>query len=818
MGEKHVDLGAGVIHRTPDLEYTNIAQRDADTVYSSNPANLFKTVWVASLQELQLLISNAPTWVSTMANPTPPLSSVLAAGNETSGTDLIISATDNLFVGGGMNVGGTATPDLCSSIDLTATDKALVLNRVGNTEEAALGLIGPEAMFIYNPDLMGLRIFTGNQWESVLVGVPGIDDVLAVNQSINGVTRSIALINNGDFVYAADYSNQFTEQSLIDKNYSDFHSYLAQNVQNTGVISGGMVTQTSATTLSISAGTGFITDFADPTNPKTMRVDIAEDLNFTPANLSLDGVYIFRYDDNGNRTETLLTSISDQDRRDRLLPGGYIAVAGVIVEVIPETLNIGYDGMESFKDFFTSIIGPSNAEGNVIFPNISGNLSIDNTGGRLFVLAANFRIEPENPDRPLVSPIASFPFIKVFRAAPPGQDIIPVPPPASSIDPDNYDDGSGVLASMPPNDWQVQLIYCKGGLNPLTSLDGSYFVAYGQEVFNTFAGAQAALLSGTLEYEEFPELQFLVQRSWLIVKTGATDLTDTNEAVFFNAGKSRSGGVATSGGVAGINLPGGSSNNIQFNDMGTFGGTNDLTWDGSELFVNGLINGGVLLGDGNRVFQFSGAPYTGVGNLSTTIFGNGALANQTGGDECSAFGKNALNSNITASDCSAFGAGALQNNLTSFNTAVGTRALQVLSSGTLNTAMGRFVGISVTTGNRLTLLGQQAGQGLVTANGGIYLGNSTTAPAATTNEFLNIGNILFGDLVNNKIVIGGGVAFPTGDYSLRLAAVSQAFGLNSMDTTQEGAMTLADGMVWYNSTLNKYRGRENGITVTFTTV
>ncbi len=49
---------------------------------------------------------------------------------------------------------------------------------------------------------------------------------------------------------------------------------------------------------------------------------------------------------------------------------------------------------------------------------------------------------------------------------------------------------------------------------------------------------------------------------------------------------------------AGGGIPGGSQNNVQFNDGGVFGGSSDLTYDGNALTMKSLDNGSVIVGNG----------------------------------------------------------------------------------------------------------------------------------------------------------------------------------------------------------------------------
>ena len=106
---------------------------------------------------------------------------------------------------------------------------------------------------------------------------------------------------------------------------------------------------------------------------------------------------------------------------------------------------------------------------------------------------------------------------------------------------------------------------------------------------------------------------------FLVVKQGATNLSDPTQAAFFTDGAFRGAGVSTSGGISGITTPGGSDTNIQFNDGGTFGGSNNLTWDGSDLGVTGTINGTTITQEANSDLFIGDSTPTLSGGLNTAI-------------------------------------------------------------------------------------------------------------------------------------------------------------------------------------------------------
>ena len=182
MGAFHTELPAGFIHRTPDQNYANVAARDADTAYSTNVNNLFKTVYIEDLQELQMLISVTPTWVTTMSGPTPGISTVL----------LVDQDIDGVF----RNIVGINNASLQTVFyDVTAADYT---QKAGFDIDETLVSIGRA-----NGDGAGA--------ETTVQEIDFQSGAMTVKDTVN--TRGLQ--------YDADYSGNFLARSLVDKAYVD---------------------------------------------------------------------------------------------------------------------------------------------------------------------------------------------------------------------------------------------------------------------------------------------------------------------------------------------------------------------------------------------------------------------------------------------------------------------------------------------------------------------------------------------------------------------------------------------------------------------
>ncbi|MCE2929325.1 MAG: hypothetical protein LW817_06830, partial [Candidatus Caenarcaniphilales bacterium] len=87
------------------------------------------------------------------------------------------------------------------------------------------------------------------------------------------------------------------------------------------------------------------------------------------------------------------------------------------------------------------------------------------------------------------------------------------------------------------------------------------------------------------------------------------------------------------------------------------------------------------------------------------------------------------------------------------NTGVGIHALHAVNIGNGNTAFGFSALNQLTNGHSNLAIGDQAGVGMIGGNGNIFIGN-VNGSSATASDELNIGDAIFGNLVNGNIGIG----------------------------------------------------------------
>lgn len=594
-------------------------------------------------------------------------------------------------------------------------------------------------------------------------------------KSINFTNLSMLITDEIDtkgLEYAGDYSGNFTDRSLVDKEYVDsgsFTSALTRNVQSTGLISGMQLSATvPSTTYDIAAGTGLITNYSNPSNTTVTQIAYIGGTGLTPINLATEGTYVVGLDKDNLIVEFNIAAITNQNRRDNILIGAYRTNGTNVIFLGDSPFNLGYDGIASHKDFIRDVIGPANIIGNDFTAN-GANLTFDGTGGQFYIIASNFRIDPEVPDESTVAASSPTTFSHVYRQASPSTDLVTLPP-TTLVDPTMWDDGSGTLQTVSVNDWTIQVIYI-GPQNVKR-------VAYGQQVFNTLALAEDALLTGALNFDEFPVLQNLVRRTFLIVRQDATDLSNVAQATFFQDGKFRTGAISTVGGIPSITNPGGVDTDVQFNDAGTFGGDSNLQWNKTTnaLAINGTINDATIEG------TLSGNKSLWINTPVPTLYGEN---------------NNGIGDLVL---------GSLNNASAINNTAVGDGAMKSVTNGSHNTVFGATNFEDMLTGSLNIAIGYENGVGWISGSSNILLGSGIVLPTTTISNYLEIQETIFGDLSTKQLRIGGGLGAVVNPHTGSLYVVGGAIvGDTELWLDEDGS----NNNIYINSTLPSTIGTSN---------
>jgi hypothetical protein len=190
--------------------------------------------------------------------------------------------------------------------------------------------------------------------------------------------------------------------------------------------------------------------------------------------------------------------------------------------------------------------------------------------------------------------------------------------------------------------------------------------------------------------------------------------------------------------------------------------------------------------------------------FDNTFWGYEAGLSITDGRNNTANGSGALRSATMALSNTANGVNALYSNINgNYNNATGHGALSFNISGNSNVADGYNAMNTNTIGNSNTCVGDESD---------VSTNNLTNASAFGANALVSASNSL---VLGNGARVGIGTSAPNASSVLDLTSTTGALLIPRMTTTQKNALTAVNGMIVYDSTLNKFQGYENGVWTSF---
>jgi hypothetical protein len=129
----HKDLLDGNIHVIYDKEYIDTTARDADTTWNGDSANIGKAVRVNAGPTFFLLNTIAPTWLELTTTASATLAGVLAIGNLTGGTDIVVDTGDVVTLTDAPVAGTDATNKTYVDAQVGANNELSEILANGNT-------------------------------------------------------------------------------------------------------------------------------------------------------------------------------------------------------------------------------------------------------------------------------------------------------------------------------------------------------------------------------------------------------------------------------------------------------------------------------------------------------------------------------------------------------------------------------------------------------------------------------------------------------------------------------------------------------------
>lgn len=310
---------------------------------------------------------------------------------------------------------------------------------------------------------------------------------------------------------------------------------LAYNHQATGIMSGGLlsVNGSDVTKFDVAEGFGTIVDnYTDPENPNVIHINWPAYTAVTPTYLAVAIVSFVGIDAGGNIVQFVGT-ITDDARRDYIIIGILVHTSNTVVEGAAFFPYPAYDQAHAFLDF-SDVIGPVNKDGNKFSANGS-SLELAKTEGILFRLGVNWANSQKTPNN-LTVPAETAP--NFFISYQNGSGSFVGNERDTDIDPTKYDDGSGTLATISGNKWQIIRIYL--------ATNNDVIICPGQ---NTYSKEDQALAAVNIEvFNKNPVLLATNLRAFLVIRKNCTDLSDESKCHFVEVDKF--GQVASEGSSA----------------------------------------------------------------------------------------------------------------------------------------------------------------------------------------------------------------------------------------------------------------------------
>lgn len=315
-----------------------------------------------------------------------------------------------------------------------------------------------------------------------------------------------------------------------------------ENLQ-TGVLYGGVITVNALdnSKVDISAGVGVIVSPGASTTalpvPTVTTVTWTAKTAVTLTYLATSEVTWFSINSSGNVVQSS-SAWSDSGYQTGLPLGIAVHPNNTSISFAKPATHLSY-GQATLVDPFVRAFGPLKLSGNTISA-YSTNLQISRSAGTSYSIGSNYLNDPNNPN--IVSDTNANPISAVhyyFKNGSGGFNIQI----GSLVDPTKYDNGSGTLQTVSGGKYTIQRIF---SCPTQPTLIGIY---YGGEEYTSIEVAEA-----NIPYEVFSESDLTSNQGvfcgYLIVKGNTTNLSNTAEAKFIQAGLFRSISTVTAGGQA----------------------------------------------------------------------------------------------------------------------------------------------------------------------------------------------------------------------------------------------------------------------------
>jgi hypothetical protein len=410
-------------------------------------------------------------------------------------------------------------------------------------------------------NLTGSLFITGSER---ITGYLQLDPVAALGIPTNLTASYIYTSGSTNDLYFTQYNGQYTNTTRL--------RWLEGNIY-TGILYGGIVTGSAGgTTFNVSSGSGIIVDlnatkYEDP-YPTIQYVTWGNFTNVTPTLLSTYDTTWLTINSAGTLEQSPTAPVNG-DFDTKIQIGSLVHPNRTNISFY-RTFTVPSYGIAQQTYEFIRSFGAIKVSGHTLSASGS-SLSVNRSSGVAFALGTNYVNDPNKPS--LISD-AAYNAPNLFRYYKSGSVFVTATG-TNTLDVGNYNTPNTPtgLTAVPGGSYTVQRVFY---FPNTTNLLGVY---YGRETYNSIATALQ-----NFAFEEFEELENTLTQAiflgYIVVKGNTTDLSDTAQAKFVQAGTFRNTTSAGGGGAALQNI----------DDLAdvviTSAGTGDLLYYNGSNWVN----------------------------------------------------------------------------------------------------------------------------------------------------------------------------------------------------------------------------------------
>jgi len=384
-------------------------------------------------------------------------------------------------------------------------------------------------------NLTGSLFITGSE---DITGYLGLQSVSELTIPTDKSASYIYTSGSTNDLYFTQYSGPYTNTVRL--------RWLEGNLY-TGILYGGIVSgSVGGTTFSVSSGSGIIVDMNatqyDEPYPTIQYVSWPNFTNQSITNLANADTTWLTVNSSGSLIQSM-TAPTNGDFDTIIQIGSVVHPNRTNINQVRTFTVPSYAIAQQTYEFIRSF-GPIKIGGHTLSASGS-SLSVNRSSGTAFALGRNYANDPNKPSY-VEDGARNAPTL--FRYYKSGSSFV-TQTGTNVLDVGNYNTPATPtgLSSVPGGSYTVQRAFYFPGST------GSLGVYYGRELYNSIATALQ-----NYAFEEFEEIQNTLTQAiflgYIIVKGNATDLSNTNDAKFIQAGTFRNTTSAGGGGAALQNL------------------------------------------------------------------------------------------------------------------------------------------------------------------------------------------------------------------------------------------------------------------------